>query len=361
MTLNLEVDEASQVNIITDLGKLSGRGTSDALKLYISSLGDFQMFGTYLISSGKFHYTAQELISKIFQISQGGSIRWTGDPVEADINLTAVYTNKADVGKLYTAAGYSNSNNTQMVISEAVMTLSGNLLRPDIKMDINFPQDPYIKDELQRYLSEASNRTQQALSFIARGSFASNTGLKLQAVNETVKNAFAELAFNRINDIFAKTLNTDALEVNLRSFNDASATLTLFNDRVILTGGISDTRNNIGGFDVIGNSFARDAEAQFVIKKETNRSITARYSYRRNNKVVLNRTQEYVNSLGLVYQKDFDTLGEFLRAVVGKSREDEEEEDDKPQGPPPPVNTNPTIVIVPNPSDQTVMKKTADK
>ncbi|MFD2160884.1 translocation/assembly module TamB [Paradesertivirga mongoliensis] len=361
MTLVLEVDEASVVNIITDLGKLSGRGNSQELRLEISSLGDFRMFGTYLIKSGKFQYTAQEYISKIFQISQGGSIRWTGDPVEADITLNAVYSNRANVGKLYEAAGYSGTEHNQSIVSEAVMTLSGNLLRPDIKFDINFPQDPYVKDELNSYLSEASNRTQQALSFIARGSFASNTGMKLDAVNETFVNVFTEVTFNRINDILAQALNLPSVDLNVRSLNDARATVSLFNDRVLLTGGITDTRDNVGGFDVIGNSFSRDAEAQFFIKKDANSSLIARASNRLNNRMMLNRNQEYVSSLGLVYTKDFDTLGEFLRALIGKGTKEEKEEEDKPQGPPPPVNTNPAIVIVPAPSEQNAQKKAANK
>ena len=48
----------------------------------------------------------------------------------------------------------------------------------------------------------------------------------------------------------------------------------------------------------------------------------ARYSYRLLNGTVLNTidqqlTAQYVNGLGLVYQRDFDTFGEFLRNMFG--------------------------------------------
>ncbi|MEJ6982559.1 translocation/assembly module TamB domain-containing protein [Pedobacter sp. P351] len=353
MNLNLEVDEASQVNIITDLGKLSGKGTSEALSLNITSLGEFQMFGRYLITSGEFQYTAQEYISKIFEIRQGGSIRWTGDPVEAEINLTAVYSQRANLGPLYVAAGRPAKR--ESINAEAVMTLTGVLTRPKIDLDINFPQDPYVKDELQSYLSDINNRTQQALSFVARRSFASNSGLEFNAVNETVLSTVTELTFNQLNTILAQTLNLRSVDFNVRSLNDASATFRLFKDRLILTGGITDTRVLTSGFDVIGNSFARDVEAQYLIKKDG--SLIARASNRLNNKVVLstNTNQEYVSALGLVYRKDFDTLGEFLRALIGRKRM-EERQNEVPQAPPPPINTSPPVVMS-NPSNESTGQK----
>lgn len=352
MTLNLKVDQRSQVNIITDLGVLSGRGNSEALTLNITSFGDFQMFGSYLITSGEFQYTAQEYISKIFEIRQGGSIRWTGDPIEAEINLTAVYAQRVSTAPLYVAAGFDN-NQAPTVIAEAVMTLSGALTRPDIKLDINFPQDPYIKDLLQSYLSDVNNRTQQAVSFIARRTFASNTGLNLNSVNETMFSAVTELTFNKLNNILAQTLNLRTIDLNVRSLNDASATFRFFKNRLSITGGVTDTRSGLSSFSVIGNGnfVARDVEAQLAIKKDG--SLIARASNRLNNRIIFNanNTQDYVSAIGLVYRKDFDTLGEFLRAILGRKKEEERKEDEQPQAPPPPANTTPSIVIAPVSSD----------
>ena len=359
MTLNLEVDEASQVNIITDLGKLSGKGTSEQLRMVITSFGDFQMFGNYLITSGEFQYTAQEYISKIFEIRQGGSIRWKGDPVEAEINLTAVYGQTANIANLYRAAGRTvTENDRNVVYAEAVMTLTGVLTRPKIELDINFPQDPSIKDELQSYLSDPNNRTQQAPSFVVRRSFASNTGLEFEAVNDALVSTVTEMTFNRLNTILAQTLNLRSVDLNVRSFNDASATFRLFNDRLILTGGIVDTRANVGSFDVIGNSVTRDVEAQLYLKKDG--SLIARASNRLSNRVVLNLDQEYVSAIGLVYRKDFDTLGEFLRSIIGKKPK-EESEDKQPEAPAPPVNSNPSVVFVPPANESSTQKKSSPK
>ncbi|HUH33827.1 MAG TPA: translocation/assembly module TamB domain-containing protein, partial [Daejeonella sp.] len=146
MNFELRVDEKTEVNIFTDLGKLTGRGNSN-LDLRITSLGDFEMFGDYQISEGEFAFTAQDFINKIFELNQGGSIRWTGNPLEAALNLNAVYQVRTSLKPLYIAAGRPPVD--QRVLAEAVMNLSGSLLRPLIAFNLNFPDDTRVKDELQ--------------------------------------------------------------------------------------------------------------------------------------------------------------------------------------------------------------------
>jgi hypothetical protein len=343
MNLNLQVDEASRVNIITDLGVLSGRGKSELISLKITSLGDFEMFGTYFITSGEFQYTAQEYISKIFEIRQGGMIRWSGDPVESEINLKAVYSQRASLSNLYIAAGRPRVD--QSVIAEAVMNLSGILTRPTIDLDIDFPQDSYVKDELQNYLSDVNNTNQQALSLIARRAFSANTSLNVNAINQTLFSAVTEVGFNKLNNIIAQTFNLKSVDFNVKSFNEASASLRFFNDRLKFTGGVTDKRSNVNQFEVIGNSIIRDVEASYLIKKDG--SLILRASNRLNNRVVLNNSnQGYISAIGLVYQKDFDTLGEFFRALIGKSREEERQ----PEIPKAPDTPPPTPATTPAPS-----------
>lgn len=327
MTLGLQVDESSEVNIITDLGKLSGRGHSENLRLNITSLGDFEMYGDYLITNGKFEFTAQEFINKIFKINEGGSIRWTGNPTEAQLNLKALYELRASLRPLYTAAGRPPLDTRVPV--EAVMNLSGPLLTPEIAFDINFPADAYIKDELQSYFSDINNVNQQALSLIVRRSFAEGGGSEIGGVvTSTFLSAGTELFFNRFNTIISQYLNLNTVDFNIRSFNDASATLRLLNERLILTGGVTDRR--IGGgqladFNLIGNSsVARDVEAQYLIKKDG--SLVLRASNKLNSRnpfLNINNASEYVSAIGLVYRKDFDDLNELLGFLLGKTRSEE--------------------------------------
>lgn len=324
MNFELQVDENTEVNIFTELGKLTGRGQSQ-LSLNINSLGDFEMYGDYLISSGKFEFTAQEFINKIFKISEGGSIRWTGNPVEAAINLKAIYEVRTSLGPLYAAAGRPALD--QRVLAEAVMNLSGPLLTPNISFDINFPADAYIKDELQSYLSDVNNTNQQALSLIVRRSFAAGKAADIGFATSTFISAGTELFFNQLNTILTQSLNLNFVDFNIRSLNDASASFRFLNDRLVLTGGVTD-RTNRGGvvsdFNIIGgSSVARDVEALYLIKKDG--SLVLRASNKLNNRNFLNTStiDPYVSAIGLVYRKDFDNFNELLSFLLGKKRKEE--------------------------------------
>lgn len=315
LRLNMDVfmTPAALTNIQTDLGELSGRGEGQ-IALRMSSAGDFEMFGDYNINSGKFTFTAQDFINKIFEIKQGGTIRWSGKPTDATIGLTAYYEQRTSLSPLYNAAG--RTANEQRVLARAEMDLNGNLMRPNISFNLDFPSAPYVKDELQGYLSDANNVNQQALSLIVRRSFSpGNTSDFSRELNSTLLNAGTELAFNQLNTIISQSLNLNFIDLNIRSLNDASASLRFFNDRLQFTGGITDLRQQqLNDWNVFRREgIATDAELLYLIRKDGR--LVLRGSNRLNTRrFLLTPTDEYISALGLIYRQEFDTLEEFFRA-----------------------------------------------
>ncbi|MHB8209587.1 translocation/assembly module TamB domain-containing protein [Mucilaginibacter sp.] len=330
LNLDLTVDERTIVKITTDYGVLEGSGTTNNLNLNINSLGDFNMYGDFLISTGKFEFTAKNFISKNFTVNQGGTIRWTGDPANADINLNAIYEVRTDISPLYQAAGLQSPKGAENVLVQAELIITKSLLHPTIDFDFNFPTDPSIKDDLGTYLTDYNNRSQQALSIIVRRNFASGTPSNLtNQVFSTAGEAVSEFAFNKLNSFISQS-NIKNFDLNLRSFNDASASLRLFNSRLVFNGSLftttgsndlfnSTTQNNL--FNSNFNSLTKDFEAQYLLRKSGD--LTAKYSYRVLNTTTLNTIDQlsvqYVNGVGLTYQRDFDTFGEFFRNLFRKS------------------------------------------
>ncbi len=324
MKLNLTINSAAQANLFTDLGKLSGTGEGN-LTMNITSLGDFEMFGDYSILAGKFDFTARDFINKIFEIRRGGTIRWTGNPTEAIINLTAAYEVRTSAAPLYIAAGRAGTD--QRVLAQAGMHLSGSLTHPDISFSLDFPIDAYVKDELQNYFSDINNVNQQALSLIVRRGFNPGTGTDLTTeLNTTVFRAGTELAFNQLNNIISQSLNLNFVDLNIRSLNEASATVRLLNNRLMIMGELTDRRNDLNDLNVFGNQIASDVEALYLLRKNGN--LLLRASNRLNNRNFLNPNDEYISAFGIVYRQEFDTFKEFFRRMFFLSRKKREEEDD---------------------------------
>ncbi|WP_434429924.1 translocation/assembly module TamB domain-containing protein [Sphingobacterium spiritivorum] len=324
MNMDLNITPDAEVNLQTDLGSLKGRGTG-ALNLKISSLGDFEMFGDYVVSSGKFNFTAQDFINKIFDMKEGGTIRWAGNPSEAIINLSAVYEQRTSVAPLYNAAGRSSTRD-QRVLAQADMILKGNLTKPDITFALTFPQDPYINDELQGYLTDANNVNQQAMSLIVRRSFTPGSSTEFgKEVNNTLLSAGTEIAFNQLNTIISQSLNINFFDLNIRSLNDASASLRFFNDRLIITGGVTDRRNlQLNDLNVFSNEVATDAELSYNLRKDGSLILRASNRLNTRNFLLLGMDNDYISAAGLVYRQEFNSFSEFFKRMVFWRRLEEE-------------------------------------
>ncbi|MCX2492792.1 translocation/assembly module TamB domain-containing protein [Pedobacter sp. PF22-3] len=326
LSFKLTIDPNTTANIYTTLGNLSGKGNAE-LSLNINSFGDFEMSGDYIIETGSFDFTAQEVINKKFEIRQGGTIRWTGNPTAAQINLKAVYALRASLNDLYKAANRdASSNANQRVNTEVEMGLTGLLLKPDIKLDINFPAQPSIKEELQTYLSDQNNLNLQAFSLIIRRSFAPGNGGQSigNQLSSTATSTATELVFNQFNNVLS-SLNLNFVDLNVRSLSEANASFKFFNDRLIINAGIVD-RNSVNDFTVIDfskDNVGREVEALFLIKKDGSLTMKAANKPPTQQSIFLNSgisPTANVTSFGLVYTQQFDTFKEFVQKISGAYR-----------------------------------------
>ncbi|KLT63625.1 hypothetical protein AB669_21160 [Pedobacter sp. BMA] len=343
LTFKLSIDPNTTANIYTTLGNLSGKGNAD-LSLNINSLGDFEMSGDYIIESGSFDFTAQEVINKKFEIRQGGTIRWTGNPTAAQINLKAVYALRANLSDLFKAANRdASSNANQRVNTEVEMGLTGLLLQPDIKLDINFPAQPAIKEELQTYFSDVNNLNLQAFSLIIRRSFAPGNGGESigNQLSSTAASTATELVFNQFNNVLS-SLNLNFVDLNVRSLSEASASVKLFNDRLIINAGIVD-RNSLSdlSLDFSKSNVGGEVEAVFLIRKDG--SLTSKIANKPPTiqSVFANPGIDQarnVTSFGLVYTQQFDTFKEFIQKISGSYRRSLKRRQDQA-----PVKTNKSI------------------
>lgn len=327
MNFKLRVDPNTSVNIHTILGKLNGTGNAE-LELNISKVGDFEMKGDYIIESGVFDFTAREVINKRFDIRQGGSIRWTGNPINAQINLKAIYALRVNLEDLYKAANRDKNANERALV-EVEMGLSGLLMRPDIKLDIFFPTNPAIKDELQSYFNDGNNLNTQALSLIIQRRFAPGTGAEnlSQQLGSVGTGTATDLIFNQLNNVLS-SLNLNFVDINIRSFNDASASFKFFNDRIVINAGIVDnSRTTTENAVPFRNTVGREVEILGIIKKDgslvgkiANKPPTIQSIFA-NPGIDPYRN---ITSLGLIYNQQFDTFNELLQKVLGQHRREQQ-------------------------------------
>jgi len=97
LDIKLSVEEDSEFEMVMDPitgDNISGRGNSN-LVFNLKKTGEIELYGTYTVTKGKYLFS-YGLISKEFDIKEGGRIIFNGDPLEGLLDVTAVYkTNTA--------------------------------------------------------------------------------------------------------------------------------------------------------------------------------------------------------------------------------------------------------------------------
>ncbi len=146
MTVNLalEATDKSEVTIVIDPlngDNLRARGNA---RLNVSMLpsGDISVLGRYDVTEGEYSLTYQ-VLKRQFAIEKGSSITFTGDPLKAQVDITAVYRVNALASDLLASetSGKLPTGADQKTPFEVLLKIGDNIASPKISFDIRQPVD----------------------------------------------------------------------------------------------------------------------------------------------------------------------------------------------------------------------------
>src|SRR5690606_325703 len=109
-----------------------------------------------------------------FDVLDGGTVTWNGDPFGAIIALTARYTTKADPSTL---VNIPTGGRTTVILD---MFLTGELFDPQIDFDISAPRAAgTVQSVISGQLSDKDKMYRQVFSILALNQFAPAEGLDI--------------------------------------------------------------------------------------------------------------------------------------------------------------------------------------
>ena len=328
MDFELDVTPDAEIQLIFDskIGDIiKGRGNGN-IKMEITSQGDFRMFGNYEVFSGDYLFTLQNLINKKFIITQGGTIRWSGSPYDAEIDLKAVYKLRASLYDLV-----QDSSLTNRVPVEVNLHLTESLFNPSINFNIGVPNiDPTAEALVSRYISTDEEKRRQTMSLLVLNRFSPAAGIDNQGSSSSGVSANAAELLSQQLSIWASQI-TDVVNIGVNyraadAFNKEELEVALstrfFKDRVMVDSnvGVSDknrnTSNIVGDFNVEVKVNQRGS----LRFKAFNKTI--------DNNFLNNYSSPYTQGIGLFYTQEFNTVGEMFRNLFIKNKKKEEEDED---------------------------------
>ena len=303
-----------------NMGNISSRGYGD-IRFTINPRGEFNIYGDYNFLHGWFFFSLQNLINRRFEILQGGSISFTGNPYNADVDLKALYRLKTNLSGL--GASISPELEGQRVNVNAYLRLKGKLANPEIKFSIDFPN---VKDEIKSTIyaildtNDAVMMNQQMVSLLLMNSFsyasssANMAGSSLNIVTSQLSNWLSQISRDfdiGINYISGDEMNQDELEVALST--------QFFDNRLIVDGNVGVmTGENTTQQDA--SNIVGDVNIEYKLRPDGR--IRLRAFNRSNNINTLDYYAPYTQGVGIFYTKEFDRFGDIFKRQ--KKRELEE-------------------------------------
>ncbi len=213
--MNLVITEAAKINIIfneatNDIMKGTGNGN---MRVVVSRKGDFNIFGDYVIEAGEYLFTYfGGIVSKPFTVKRGGQIVWTGDPINANINLEANYEKLRSPLSVFLAE-YLNAANAQEATRrtdvDLKMFLTGTLYKPTVDFDLEFPELQgelkTLSDSKMRILRDnEADLNEQVAGLIMFGSFLPSTTLGNQVGSAS---GLARTGYNTLSEMVSNQLS----------------------------------------------------------------------------------------------------------------------------------------------------------
>ncbi|WP_340202332.1 translocation/assembly module TamB domain-containing protein [Ascidiimonas sp. W6] len=323
LEFDLDVTPEAEVQIVLDRksgSMLTGTGAGNLL-IEINTNGKFNMWGDFITFKGDYKYKYKGVFERDFSVLPGGTITWDGDPLNANVNIQAVYKTKANPAVLL-----DNNSVTRKIDTDVIIHLEGQLIQPQIDFEIDFPNtNPVTVAELQYRLEDKNRRELQAFSLLSQGTFVNEVTLSQQALAGNI----AGFASSFINDIFGSNdgkfdfgFSYDVGERNPLGVNNGDrigvTVSTQISDRILINGEIGVP---VGG--VTQSVVAGDVEVQILLNEEG--TLSAKIFNKQNEiQQFLNDRLGYTQGVGLSYQVDFNTFKELWDKIFKKKKEDNE-------------------------------------
>ena len=330
LTINfrLEVTKDAVAEIVVD--KISGstlRGSGNGnLRLSIDTNGKFEMFGALVVDNGNYQF--KSIVNKNFEVKKGGTIIWSGNPFDAEIDIVAINYTKANPSVLLDEIASSRKIEVELITS-----MSGKLSEPTFDFDINIPNSSSnVTTELDFKLRNEDEKLTQFFSLLATGSFANLNSSKSNfdgnaALAGTISQKASQLLSNML------VSENDDLEIGVTydvgTNNDVKNVITddqlgvevsgRIADRVIVKGRVGVPVGSNTSSNVIG-------EVEVMLPLNDAETLNAKV-YNRQNEIQFDviEGEGYTQGVGISYRFDFDNSNEFFRKIGMKKSKEEKE------------------------------------
>ena len=350
----LEIAEDANFHIIIDerTGDNLKVAGDAALNLDIEPNGRIKLTGRYELKSGHYETSLYNLVNRRFEINPGSTITWQGDPMDAKLDVTAIYELETSAAPLMSSVtsgqDISVTGKYRQVLPFMVyLHVDGKLLEPKLSFELDMPEDEQgslggaVYGRVQQLNQQEAELNKQVFSLLALNRFYPDSG------SDGSVGGTAAIARDNVNKVLSGELNAFSdkvfgksgfeVDFDLDSFTDyqgetpqdrtqlnINAKKKLFNDRLIVTAG--------SAVDVEGSAQPGQEETPIIgnVSLEyllTKDGIYRLRGFRKSEYENIIDGQLIVTGVALIFNREFNKFSQLFNPIKDDIKE--KEEDDK--------------------------------
>jgi hypothetical protein len=293
---------------------------------------------------GAYNFTLQGLVNKEFVVRPGGIIAWNGDPLAGEMNITATYTQRTSLAPVLESGA---SGSVAVVPVTAVMNLTGPLLLPAIKLNLEFNDAPgALQGDLAAFTASLRNDEQelnrQVFSLLVfkqlspRGSSLGST-ISIKGQDNTVSNSLGQILSTQLGLLTSQIDQNLEIDFNINGLTAAQLqalqvrlSYSFLNGRLRVTreGGFTNnpnlvsqgpgtgptpTTNTAGQASLLG-----DLSLEYYLRPDGKFRAKLRYETTPRDLETINQPRA---GFSLLYTEQFNTFGELFTRIIPKRKE----------------------------------------
>lgn len=359
LTLNFELTDDAKLQIIIDPttgDSLTTYGSAN-LTVRVPPVGDVEITGTYTIDRGSYRLSYQNLLRKQFALVPGGTISFTGDPLQARLNIAARYTTEVTTYELVSteSAGLTDTEIRETQDKQPVnvlLSINGDLSAPELSFDIKMEESnvgSVVSRKLAQIRQDQSELNKQVFALLVLNSFIAEESTGSSNLGTTGSN----VALRSVSNLITQQLNKLAgkakglsINFNLDSYQSKYETATgnntvteigldisktFFNDRLEISAGTDVNLQSDVNTEQSDGSFTQLA-GDFILEYKITES--GRYRVQVFNKTdydALNQSNVNKTGVGFTYKQSFGNVLKKNRKKEEDKKKKEEATDDNPK------------------------------
>ncbi len=323
--LNLDATPDALVELIMDPAtddKIRANG-SGHLQVQYGTRTPLKMVGNYTLDRGKYNFSFQQVLFRDFDISEGSSVSFRGDPYAANLNINAVYSTMANLNDLNPAL-VDYAGRTSVMVN-CILNITGAMEHPNIKFNIEIPESEYLERQVKNYINTEDMMSRQMVYLLVLNRFYTPAEDNLNG-GRLPMNDFSALASSTLSSSLSSIVNsfTENVQLGTRIRTGNTDAMTGTEVELVLSSQLLDNRliinGNLGYRDyshlVDDNKglppFVGDFDLEYKLTPGGGIRLKA-YNHYNYKYYYDTRGAKTTQGLGIIFRKDFDSLNELFR------------------------------------------------